>query len=189
MPNRCGHGFVWGNIPYDKNGHDWNNLINHGRFLEQIAMELIPIHLLRAIFQVKEYFDIPGMPTNENISTRIWSAMATAKNYYSAAHVDEYFFLSLLTVNVNNGKYPDFNSEIVTHFCIPYVGVAIAMRDGDCLIFNPQFHHCASQQESNLDGDVFLSIFYLKSKMIGENDNRVGLSQEQDEIIKKINIK
>ena len=86
--------------------------------------------------------------------------------------------LSLLKVNVDNGKDPGFNSNIVTHFCIPYVGVAIAMRDGDCLIFNPQFHYCASQQESNLDGDVFLSSFYLKNVIVGENDNRVGLSKE-----------
>ena len=60
-------------------------------------MKLIPTHVLRGIFQVKEYFDIPGMPTNEKTSTRICSAMATAKNHYSAAHVDEDFFLFLLT--------------------------------------------------------------------------------------------
>ena len=92
----------------------------------------------------------------------------------------------MLTVNVDNGKEPKFDDDIVTHFVFPYIGRAIGMRDGDLLIFNPQFDHCAAQQSDKATGDVILTSFYLKSMIIGGNDNSIPLSKEQEDLWKAL---
>ena len=75
-------------------------------------------------------------------------------------------------------------SDVVTHFCIPFYGVSIALRDGDLLIFNPQIHHCAAHQEIGLNSDIILCSHYLKSLLVGGNNNDVELSEEQKDYVK-----
>ena len=72
----------------------------------------------------------------------------------------------------DDGKEMCFDGEIITHFCFPHCGYAVALRDGDCLIFNPKILHCCAHQESVHNGSVLCSSLYLKSNIIGGNDNR-----------------
>ena len=49
-------------------------------------------------------------------------------------------------------------------------GVAVALRLSDLLLFNPKAMHCVSSR-TLLAYDVFCMLFYLKTAVVGGNDN------------------
>jgi len=122
-----------------------------------------------------------------------WSAIAIAYNYFSAAHVDEDFFLSVFAVNAEHpsehastqeeaGYDPD--APIATYICFPNHGVAVAMRPGDFLFFNPLKYHCCSTKTSAYeDAKVYCSSIYLKTAVVGGNDNNTPLTETQELIL------
>ena len=68
----------------------------------------------------------------------------------------------------------EIESPVIQHFCFPSFGKAIAIRNGDVLLFNPTVYHCLSKKESLfLNLNVFVNSFYLKSKIVGLNDNSI----------------
>jgi hypothetical protein len=115
--------------------------------------------------------------------TSIFAAIANAMNYVSGAHQDIDFFLSFLTVNVcglttkENPKYR-LDSPVAHYFIFPEQGVAVALRPGDMLLFNPQYFHCLAEKEKSYqERSVFVTSFYLKTAVIGKNDNRIPLTE------------
>ena len=70
------------------------------------------------------------------------------------------------------------DDEIACHFMFPEYGIAIALRPGDVLFFNPLHYHCLSERNIlYADEKVFVTSFYLKAAQIGLNDNDIGLSE------------
>ena len=61
---------------------------------------------------------------------------------------------------------------IVQYFTFPTLGYAVALRPGDVLAFNARIHHSVSTKSTAGEAqDVFCSSVYLKSKLVGGNDN------------------
>jgi hypothetical protein len=111
----------------------------------------------------------------------IWGSLACGKNYYLNSHVDNDFFYSLTTVvskwglQLNVDKY-DLDAEVCNLFTFAEQGIAVALRPGDMLIFNPLYHHCLSSRTSFYESnDVFCLSLYLKTAVVGQNDNSIPL--------------
>lgn len=112
-------------------------------------------------------------------SSPIWGSLACGKNYYLNSHVDEDFFYSLTTVASERGLQADIeqyniNADVCNFFTFAEQGVAVALRPGDMLIFNPIYQHCLSSRTLNYEqDDVFCISLYLKTAVVGQNDNSV----------------
>ena len=182
-PTACrnNHGFITSFPKKDKNKHDWNTLHKLINFIEDKCEKYLPRDILKGISQVKDKFNYPRFPiikdsqyqsNNCYQQTKIYTSLALARDYYSAAHIDEDFFLSAMISLNDDDKEIKFDGQIITHFCFPECGYAVALRDGDCLIFNPKILHCCAHQETLDNGSVLCSSVYLKSNIIGGNDNR-----------------
>ena len=111
----------------------------------------------------------------------IWGSLACGKNYYLNSHVDDDFFYSLTTVASESGlkedmdKY-DMNAKVCNFFTFAEQGIAVSLRPGDMVIFNPLYQHCLSSRNSEYHGlDVFCLSLYLKTAVIGRNDNSIPL--------------
>ncbi len=109
----------------------------------------------------------------------VWSSMATSCNYISPSHTDKDAFLSCLMVtHVPLGtemkkQKTMLNMDVAVYFCFPEQGIAVALRPGDILFFNPLHHHCLSQRTSEYrNEEVYVTSFYVKSSEMGGNDNR-----------------
>jgi hypothetical protein len=64
------------------------------------------------------------------------------------------------------------DAEISNYFAFPEEGISVALRPGDMLIFNPLYRHCLSSRSSGFEGkDVFCLSLYLKTAVVGGNDN------------------
>ena len=97
------------------------------------------------------------------------------------SHTDEDFFYSLTTTASAHGLKHDIDrykvdAEVCNYFTFAEQGVAIALRPGDMLIFNPLYQHCLSSRTSFYKNkDVFCLSLYLKTLIVGKNDNSLPL--------------
>lgn len=72
--------------------------------------------------------------------------------------------------------------EPVAFFCFPTRRVAIPMRPGDFLIFDATIPHSVSSRCHRSD-DIMCVSFYLKSMVVGLNDNSIALSSDQKKLL------
>jgi hypothetical protein len=72
-------------------------------------------------------------------SPEIWQQVAISRNVALNCHTDDDFFLSCLTVAVDDKPYLR-KCEPVQYFAFPEDGVAVALHPGDILIFNHAYH-------------------------------------------------
>lgn len=103
-------------------------------------------------------------------NTNIWASLSLGKNVFLPLHTDLDFWLSCTTVLTKQ-----MSDEICNYFCFPEQGLAVAMRPGDLLIFDPTVPHCVSSRAC--DCDVQCMSFYLKTAVVGGNDNSQQLSE------------
>ena len=89
-------------------------------------------------------------------------------NVFLRCHVDNDFTLSIVQVHMDRNY--EYDDEIVCYFCFPRIGVAVALRHGDFLLFNPQEPHCISSR-CNIEDQLYCISSYLKTRVVGLNDN------------------
>ena len=86
-------------------------------------------------FKVQNMFDLPSLYVG-GIATQF----AIGKAYCSRVHSDDDFFLTTLSLYDAEAE-PD---EVLYNFCFPTYRIAIPMRSGDIIHFNPLVPHCAT---------------------------------------------
>jgi hypothetical protein len=93
------------------------------------------------------------------------------------SHVNEDLFYSLTTVTSEHGLQKDIDrysmdADVCNNFTFAEQGIAVALRPGDMLIFNPLYHHYLSSRTLIYESvDVFCLSLYLKTAAVGKNDN------------------
>jgi hypothetical protein len=86
-------------------------------------------------FKVQEKYGIPSV-YDGGIATQV----ALSMGYCSRVHTDKDYFLTTSSVyDVEAG--PD---EVLYYFCFPTYNIAVPMRSGDVIVFNPLVLHCAT---------------------------------------------
>ena len=101
----------------------------------------------------------------------LWGSLACGKNYYLNSHVDEDFFYSLTTVASEQGVQDNdrymMEAAICNYFTFAEQGIAVALRPGDMLIFNPLYHHCLFSRTARYENDDSWKLsFHTKIKHI-----------------------
>lgn len=115
-----------------------------------------------------ETFTIPG-----GCSTNIYSGIGTGRNVYLNSHTDQDFTFSAVTIHLKNCEYT-LSNRVVAYFCFRRLGIAVPLRPGDVLFFNPQEEHCVSSRCHSED-ELYIVSLYLKSANLGLNDNGIKL--------------
>ena len=160
-----------------------NTLVSWANRLEKLRHTVFHSSILRglrAAYKLNDWNSLVGQ--NKHGGTYV--SLATSKNYRAPAHVDKDFFLSLHQANVYKRGVYELNEGIVQYMCFPEVGIAVGLRPGDLLIFNPGTYHCLSEKETNFkDIDVHVSTFYIKTAHVGKNDNRLPLTQKEETLL------
>ena len=135
---------------------------------------------------VKRERKFPTMKTNNDDKpadgqkqASFFASVASAQNYCSPAHIDDDFFLCMLTIHTDRTEITN-DMYVAQYFCFPEVGVAVALRPGDMLIFNPRHPHCVSLREIFYEKeDSYCTSFYLKTDIVAGNNNKEELSKHE----------
>jgi hypothetical protein len=153
---------------------------------EHCSKSVLPSAIIKAVKRTKDLFEWTSFGCNLNQKERtesiLWPSVATSYDYTSSAHIDSDFFLSMLTVtnyeHTKDQKYV-MNQPIALYFVFPELGVAVGLRPGDHLIFNPLYYHCVSTKDFHTYiNPVHVTSFYLKTAVVGGNDNSKTLEQK-----------
>ena len=113
-------------------------------------------------------------------------AMSVSVDHISAVHVDNDFFFTYLTCRCETRNDCDWNtmsnSPVAYHFLFPSISVAVSIRPGDLLVFNPKIPHCVSHKLTDCGNvPVYLASFYVKCGNIGGNNNDSILTEKEKE--------
>ena len=125
-----------------------------------------------------------GLPTAQDLPTnhqccQTFAALSFGINVHLSCHTDDNFAYSALTVHLKQHNYSIKEDSIGVYFCFPRLGMAVALRPGDILIFNPLEPHAVSSRVKKGDEVLVLSM-YLKTAIVGLNDNTIELTAVQD---------
>jgi hypothetical protein len=144
---------------------------------ENVAKGYIASDELRGVKSARESTDWKQIGDQQ-----IWSSLACGKNYYLNSHTDEDFFYSLTTIVSKHGLETELdryklNAKVCSYFVFAEQGMAVALRPGDMLLFNPLYQHCLSSRTSEYaNKDIFCLSLYLKTAVVGKNDNALPLT-------------
>lgn len=156
---------------------DQKKICNLMSTCQDVAKGYVPANELRGLQFAKMMAQWPNLKGVS--SQQIWGSLACGKNYFLNTHLDEDFFYSLTTIASAWGLRQDIDrysmeAEVCNYFTFAEEGIAVALRPGDMLLFNPLYQHCLSSRTSNYeDKDVFCLSLYLKTAVVGGNDNSV----------------
>jgi hypothetical protein len=184
--NRGGAGILdsW---PEKLSKNDKKQIIKFMNACQDVADGFIPSEHLRGIQIAKCILQWQQM---EGCGKRcVWASFSDALNTFISAHMDDDFYYSLLTLASAHAlrqkidRY-ELSADVSNYFVFPEQGIAVAMRPGDMLIFNPKYHHCISSRAYEYaNKDVFSLSLYLKTAIIGKHDNTIPLTSIECELL------
>ena len=102
---------------------------------------------------------------------QIFSGLALGKNVYLSCHRDRDFMMSCTTIICRAHAH---TQKILGYFCFPTLGLAVPIRSGELLFFNPDMPHMVSSR-CNLSDAVYCVSLYTKTNILGGNDNNIPL--------------
>ena len=111
---------------------------------------------------------------------KIFSGIAFGKNVHLSCHTDQDYTVSITSVHLHGHQY-GLHDRIVAYFCFPRLGVAVALRPGDVLVFNPSEPHAISSR-CHADDNLLCVSMYLKTAIVGLNDNSICLTASQEKL-------
>jgi hypothetical protein len=120
----------------------------------------------------------------------ILPSFSQALNTIFNLHTDDDFFHSILTIASEYALRDDidqyqFDAAVSNYFVFAEQGIAVALRPGDMIVFNPTYRHALSSRSFAYEQkDVFYNSVYLKSAIVGKNDNSIPLNETEVEMTK-----
>jgi hypothetical protein len=161
----------------------WKTIVTMTRRAESALESFADTNVLRQLSAAKELVDFKTLssPNNSHHCVKYFGALAFGRNVFLRCHTDEDFTLSVTQIYLKGRDSYSPTDEPVAFFCFPTRAVAIPMRPGDFLIFDATLPHSISSCCHSAD-DIMCVSFYLKSRVVGMNDNSIPLSKDQYEL-------
>ena len=112
--------------------------------------------------------------------SRIWPSMVVGRNVFLNVHDDNDYSVGIVTVIAEEEEGAGLSDDIICYFCFPTLGIAIPLRSGDLLLFNPRIPHCVS---ARVDGrkEAYCVSFYIGDMLVsGKDKERVVYEREHE---------
>jgi hypothetical protein len=161
---------------------NWDNLVQTLTNVEDVMSAFVPTDELRKVNLARELIDFKTMSSDDKLC-KIFGSIAFGRNVHLACHTDKDFAKSVVSVYLDDDGY-GFNDRIIAYFCFPRLGIAVALRAGDILIFNPSEPHAVSSRTDQND-DVYCVSMYLKTAVVSLNDNSIPITNQQKHYLRK----
>jgi hypothetical protein len=155
----------------------WRTLIKMTRRAECALESFADASVLRQLNAAKALVDFNTLSSN-NTSVKYFGAIAFGRNVFLRCHTDEDFTFSVTQVFLKGSDCYAATDRVVAFFCFPTLGIAVPMRPGDFILFNASLPHSISSRCHSSD-DIMCVSYYLKSMVVGMNDNGIPLSPDQ----------
>ena len=163
---------------------DWNVIVEVTRRAETALCSFANTEDIQHIERASELLQFQTMRAKtsktEEVFANTCQGIAFGENMFLECHTDHDFARSTVMVqmdnNQNGSKY-----RVVAYFCFPRLGIAVALRPGDLLTFNALGPHANAFRCHKSDKLLCVSM-YLKTAVVGLNNNDVKLIEKQEEM-------
>ena len=148
---------------------DWNVIVEMITRAETAFRSFANTKDIQHIARVSELLQFQTMreksSNTEPIFANIYQGMAFGENVFLECHADHDFARSIVMVQMDNHQCGP-HDRVVAYFCFPRLGIAVALRPGDLLIFNALEPHAISSRCHKSDKLLCVSM-YLKTAVVG----------------------
>jgi hypothetical protein len=148
---------------------DWNVIVEMITRAETAFRSFANTKDIQHIARVSELLQFQTMreksSNTEPIFADIYQGMAFGENVFLECHADHDFARSIVMVQMDNHQCGP-HDRVVAYFCFPRLGIAVALRPGDLLIFNALEPHAISSRCHKSDKLLCVSM-YLKTAVVG----------------------
>ena len=172
------------------NNH-WKSLAWIMRCAEQCFKIFADHQVISHLHHAKKIVPFKTMSTPSSVggsSFRYYGSIAIGCNIFLPCHTDQDFTMSIVQAFLRGVEKYNVKESIIVHFCFPTLGVAIPLQPGDYLMFNPLIPHCVSSR-CNLSDEVVLVTIYLKTSVVGLNNNDMEITPAQASLARKFKCK
>ena len=127
-----------------------------------------------------------GMNSADCMGT-IYSSIAGGMNVVLPSHTDDDFFMSVFIILPPPGEdgFYSVDSPILAYFVYPEYDLSVPLRAGDVIAFDATKMHSLSTRV-NASHKFYCVSMYLKSAVMGGNDNSVPLSDDLARVIESL---
>jgi hypothetical protein len=130
------------------------------------AKQLVPLKTMK----------IPSC--NDYTPLKYYGSIGFVCNVFLRCHTDSDFTMSIASVHLKGKDQYKVDNDAVVYFCFPTLGDVVPLQPGDFLIFNSLIPHCVSSRCKQMD-NVYIVAMYLKSSVVGSNNNQLPLDDKQ----------
>ncbi len=123
-----------------------------------------------------------------NLSPTFLAELPLGLMFFLRCHTDADFTFSIVHVLLKGKSQCLPGDDVVTYICFPTIGVAIPLHPGDYLLFNAKLPHCISSR-CKFEDEILCTSTYLKTAIVGMNNNDLPLTQEQATVIEQLKSK
>jgi hypothetical protein len=87
--------------------------------------------------------------------------------------------------DIDQYKMVNMDAEVSNYFVLPEQGIAVALRPGDMLIFNPKYQHCLLSRTCTYQNkkDMYSLSPYIKSAVVRKNNNSIPLNNKETDLL------
>jgi hypothetical protein len=170
---------------FDLDVHQHDALFRYVRKCEKLAMNSMSLPTTRGFNAAKHLFPFRTFPGrgNHDSACHAFSSIATALNVCLNSHTDDDSFYGVVTnLDADPLKSPQVDDDVALYFTFPTLGLAIALRPGDILVFNPAIFHSVSSR-CDPTKNIWCTSLYTKNAVVGGNDNCQAIESKQREAI------
>jgi hypothetical protein len=166
---------------------EWNEICVTTSRYEKLYRSFISTEDVQRISSARSVIAFPSFspPPSQNGFRQegTFASLAFCKNAHANVHVDSDMCQGMIVVHEPGAHYV-YRQHILAYFCFPCHGVAVPLRPGDTIIFNPCEPHCLS---SPVDGtkEYYSVAMYLKTSVVGLNNNSLPLSSVEEYIYER----
>ena len=167
QPEKAQNGVLSGlyKLKHGFESKDWDTLhklIKRGEYAFDRYMNTGIIgHIARAKSRVNFKTMEPSPSSSQQIPASYVKGLGFGINVFLRCHVDCDFTMSIVQVHIDDRIY-QVDDKVLCYFAFPRIGIAVALRPGDFLLFNPQEPHSISSR-CRRDDDIFCISSYLKT--------------------------
>lgn len=163
--------------------HHWESLLWLMRRAEEAFKTIADHQVISHIHFAKNAvpFKTFVMNRENSNSAKFFGGIAFGTNVFLRCHTDQDFTMSMSQVFVKGKPHYHLDDDVIVYFCFPTLGVAVPLRPGDYLLFNPLIPHCISSRCKQEDEIMCVSM-YLKTAIVGLNDNLLPLTPLQERL-------
>ena len=164
--------------------HHWRSLVWLMKQAEMSFKAMADHSVISHLFHAKKLVPFKTFQSS-TFSSDFFGGIAFGTNVFLRCHTDDDFTMSICQVFLKGRSEYLLTDHVVAYFCFPTLGAAVPLRPGDFFMFNALIPHCISSR-CKYEDEIMCTSFYLKTAIVGMNNNDLLLTQSQSHILDQL---